>query len=171
MRTCKRLNELARRDDVYLDNRIAAIFAIADAHDARGETDIAFAAYEGAHRYVIERDALEKRSYNRAQDVARIQSIMELSRAVAGDRVAGERAAADLHRRHAALRHDADRRRVGCALARLRLRRAPGDASDPALADRRPNRWSRRRMSACCRTGRSSISATCREPARRRSHH
>ncbi len=52
---------------------------MADAHDARGESDIAFAAYDGAHRYAMERDAYEKRSYNRAEDVARMQGIVESS--------------------------------------------------------------------------------------------
>ena len=75
----KQLNELARREDIRLDNRIAAIFAIADAFDARGEIDNAFAAYEGAHAMARERDAIEKRSYNRTEDVARIRSVVELS--------------------------------------------------------------------------------------------
>ena len=44
----KQLNELARRNDVDPDHRITAIFAIANAHDARGEIDTAFAAYRGS---------------------------------------------------------------------------------------------------------------------------
>ncbi len=131
----KRLNELARRDDVYLDNRIAAIFAIADAHDARGETDIAFAAYEGAHRYAHRARRAREALVQPGGGCCAYSEHHGVVRAVAGDRVAGECAAADLHRRHAALRHDADRRRVGCALAGLRVRRPPGDASDLALAD------------------------------------
>jgi tetratricopeptide (TPR) repeat protein len=74
----KALNELARRNDVDLDHRISAIFAIANAHDARGEIDTAFAAYQAAHRLAVERDAIEKRSYHQAQDVARVQSIVDL---------------------------------------------------------------------------------------------
>jgi tetratricopeptide (TPR) repeat protein len=73
----QQLNEIARSDDVYLDYRIAAIFAIANAHDARGEIDTAFAAYEAAHTLSRERDALEKRSYSQAQDTARIQRIVD----------------------------------------------------------------------------------------------
>jgi tetratricopeptide (TPR) repeat protein len=69
----KQLNELARSGDVYLDYRIAAIFAIANAHDARGEIDAAFAAYDAAHMLSRERDAFERRSYDPAQDAARIQ--------------------------------------------------------------------------------------------------
>ncbi len=71
------LNELARRNDVYLDYRIAAIFAIANAHDARGEIDAAFAAYGAAHLLALERDAIEKRSYDPAQDAARVRRIVE----------------------------------------------------------------------------------------------
>jgi len=75
----KQLHELARRHDIRLDNQIAATFAIADAHDARGEIDRAFATYEAAHALARERDAIEKRSYDRAEDVARIQGIVALS--------------------------------------------------------------------------------------------
>src|SRR5512138_3837886 len=60
----KQLNELARNSDVYLDYRIAAIFAIANTHDARGEIDIAFAAYDAAHMLSRERDTFERRSYD-----------------------------------------------------------------------------------------------------------
>ncbi len=74
----RQLNELARRDDVYLDYRIAAIFAIANARDARGEIDTAFAAYGAAHTLALERDALEKRSYDPAQDAVRVRRIVEL---------------------------------------------------------------------------------------------
>ena len=74
----RQLNELARRDDVYLDYRIAAIFAIANAHDARGEIDTAFAAYGAAHMLALERDALEKRSYDPAQDAVRVRRIAQL---------------------------------------------------------------------------------------------
>jgi tetratricopeptide (TPR) repeat protein len=78
----KVLNELARRSDVFLDFRIPAIFAIAHAHDARGEFDTAFAAYEAAHTLARERDALEKRPYDQAQDTARVQRVVQLSEAL-----------------------------------------------------------------------------------------
>jgi tetratricopeptide (TPR) repeat protein len=74
----QQLNELARRNDVDPDQRITAIFAIANAHDARGEIDTAFAAYQAAHRMAIERDTLEQRSHDLTPDLARIQSIVEL---------------------------------------------------------------------------------------------
>jgi len=74
----KRLNELARSSEVYVDYRIASIFAIANAHDARGEVDAAFAAYDAAHLLARERDAFERRSYDAAQDAARIQHITDL---------------------------------------------------------------------------------------------
>jgi tetratricopeptide (TPR) repeat protein len=73
------LNELARRPDVYLDYRVPAIFAIAHAHDARDNTAAAFATYEAAHKLALERDELEKRTYDQAQDAARVQRIVELS--------------------------------------------------------------------------------------------
>jgi tetratricopeptide (TPR) repeat protein len=66
----QQLNELARNNDVYLDYRIAAIFAIANTHDARGEIDTAFAAYDAAHMLARERDAFERRSYDATQDAA-----------------------------------------------------------------------------------------------------
>jgi tetratricopeptide (TPR) repeat protein len=75
----QQLNQLARNAEVYLDYRIAAIFAIANTHDARGEIDTAFAAYEAAHLLSRERDGLEKRSYDAAQDAARIQRIVNAS--------------------------------------------------------------------------------------------
>ena len=74
----KQLNGLARRNDVDPDQRITAIFAIANAHDARGEMDTAFAAYQAAHRMALERDTIEQRSHGQTQDLARIQSIVEL---------------------------------------------------------------------------------------------
>ena len=152
----------ARRDDVYLDNRIAAIFAIADAHDARGEIDTAFAAYEAAHRLALERDALEKRSYDRAQDVARIQSIVELS-----ERLPEIASPANAPRPIFIVGMP----RSGTTLIEAVLgahSRVFACGERPAM--RRILRWpmrsrtdaSRRRTSARCRTGRSSISATCR---------
>jgi tetratricopeptide (TPR) repeat protein len=74
----RQLNGLARSAEVYLDYRIAAIFAIANTHDARGEIDTAFAAYEAAHLLSRERDAIERRSYDPAQDAARIQRIVDV---------------------------------------------------------------------------------------------
>ncbi|MBL8548749.1 MAG: sulfotransferase [Hyphomonadaceae bacterium] len=73
------LQGLARRPDVDLDHRIPAMFAIAHAHDARGDAAAAFAAYEEAHQLALERDALEKRTYDPAQDAARLQRIVDLS--------------------------------------------------------------------------------------------
>jgi len=77
----RQLSELARRPDVYLDYRVPAIFAIAHAHDARGDFDSAFATYTAAHKLALERDALEKRSYDAAPEAARVQRIVELSAA------------------------------------------------------------------------------------------
>jgi tetratricopeptide (TPR) repeat protein len=74
----QQLNELARSGDVYLDYRIAAIFAIANTHDARGEIDAAFAAYEAAHMLARERDRLERRSHDATQDAVRIQRFVNL---------------------------------------------------------------------------------------------
>jgi tetratricopeptide (TPR) repeat protein len=76
------VNQLARRADVYLDYRVSAIFAVAHAHDARGEIDAAFAAYEAAHALARERDALEKRSYDQVKDAVRVDGIVKLSSAL-----------------------------------------------------------------------------------------
>lgn len=73
------LNELARRADVNIDQRISAIFMIGHAYDARGDVDSAFATYRAAHALAGERDALEKRSYDMQQDTARVEQIVKLS--------------------------------------------------------------------------------------------
>ena len=78
----QKLTELARRPDVYLDYRVPAIYAIAHAYDARGDFDSAFATYAAAHKLALERDAMEKRSYDAAQEAARVQRIVELSEAL-----------------------------------------------------------------------------------------
>ena len=74
----EQLNELARRNDVDPDRQISAIFAIANAHDARGEIDTAFAAYQAAHRLAQDRNRVENRRDDRTRDIARVQSIVEL---------------------------------------------------------------------------------------------
>jgi tetratricopeptide (TPR) repeat protein len=73
------LDELARRADANLDSRITAIFTIGHAHDARGEIDAAFATYRAAHALALERDALERRSYDFAQDTKRVEQVINLS--------------------------------------------------------------------------------------------
>jgi tetratricopeptide (TPR) repeat protein len=73
------LTALARRPDVYLDRRIPAVFAIADAYDARGDFDAAFATYRAAHALARERDALDKRTYDMAQEAARVEQVVKLS--------------------------------------------------------------------------------------------
>ncbi|HKR35532.1 MAG TPA: sulfotransferase [Steroidobacteraceae bacterium] len=73
------LTALARRPDVYLDRRIPAVFTIADAYDARGDFDAAFATYRAAHALARERDALDKRTYDVAQEAARVEQVVKLS--------------------------------------------------------------------------------------------
>jgi tetratricopeptide (TPR) repeat protein len=73
------LTALARRPDVYLDRRIPAVFAIADAYDARGDFDAAFATYRAAHALARERDALDKRTYDMAQEAAQVEQVVKLS--------------------------------------------------------------------------------------------
>jgi tetratricopeptide (TPR) repeat protein len=78
----RRLIGIAQRTDVYLDYRVPAIYSIAHAYDARGDFDSALATYTAAHDLALERDALEQRSYNAAQEAARVQRIVELSEAL-----------------------------------------------------------------------------------------
>ena len=78
----KGADALARNPEVYLDYRISAIFAVAHAYDARGDYDTAFNAYEATHALARERDALERRSYDRSQDAARTERIVKLSELV-----------------------------------------------------------------------------------------
>jgi len=73
------LNRLARGGELPLELSIPAIFAIAHAHDARGDFDTAFGTYLAAHKLARERDALEKRSYDRRQDAVRVEQIAKLS--------------------------------------------------------------------------------------------
>jgi tetratricopeptide (TPR) repeat protein len=73
------LNKLARGAELPLDLSIPAIFAIAHAHDARGDYDRAFATYLAAHKLARERDALEQRTYDPGQDAARVGQIVRLS--------------------------------------------------------------------------------------------
>ena len=74
-----------QRQDVPLDYRISTAFAVAHAHDARGEIDAAFAMYEHAHSLAMERDLLENRSYDPAQAGKRVDRIKELSAALSDD--------------------------------------------------------------------------------------
>lgn len=74
----EQLNEFARRNDVDPDRQISAIFAIANAHDARGEIDTAFAAYQAAHGLALDRNRVEKRLDDRTRHIARVQSIVDV---------------------------------------------------------------------------------------------
>ena len=78
----QQLAELGRRTDVYLDYRVPAIYAVAHAHDARGDYDSAFATYTAAHKLALERDGMERRSYDAIKEAAREQKIVELSAAL-----------------------------------------------------------------------------------------
>lgn len=73
------LYAIARRPDVYADSRISAMFAIANAHDARGDVDSAFTTYQGAHALAFERDARENRSHDMTQDAAKVEQIAKVS--------------------------------------------------------------------------------------------
>jgi len=73
------LYEIARRGEVFPDNRITAMFTIANAHDARGDFNSAFATYQGAHALAFERDKVEHRSQDLAKDAARVEQIARVS--------------------------------------------------------------------------------------------
>lgn len=65
------LARVARDPARPFDHRIPAAFAVAHAHDARGEIDQAFAAYQGAHALALERDRLEGRRFDVAAESRR----------------------------------------------------------------------------------------------------
>lgn len=71
---------LARRADLDAQTRIAASFAVANAHDARGEIDVAFRAYSDAHQIALARDEAEGRAYDRSFVEKRADRIIELSK-------------------------------------------------------------------------------------------
>lgn len=69
----------AQREDLPLDDRIAAAFAAAQVLDARDDFDEAFAACEYAQALALERDRLEGRRYDRAHAEARVSRLIALS--------------------------------------------------------------------------------------------
>ncbi len=69
------LQVLAGREDIPVEDRITAAYALADCQDARGEFDQAFVNYERANRISIERSELEGLRYDRS---ARKQQVDEL---------------------------------------------------------------------------------------------
>jgi tetratricopeptide (TPR) repeat protein len=73
------LYSIARRPDALPDHRITALFAIAHAHDARGDFDSAFTTYQGAHALAFERDRSEQRTRDMTQDAARVEQIAKVS--------------------------------------------------------------------------------------------
>ena len=75
----RQVEAISRREDLELDRRIPAAFAVAHAHDARDDADLAFAAYEYAHALALERDRLENRTYDRDDLERRAQQIREWS--------------------------------------------------------------------------------------------
>ena len=79
------VTRLTDRQESSLDRRIPAAFVVAHARDARGDIDAAFAAYTHAHALALERDGLERRSYDRAQEEARERRLIELFPAPSGD--------------------------------------------------------------------------------------
>jgi tetratricopeptide (TPR) repeat protein len=69
------LQRLADREDISVQDRISAVFALADCLDARGEMDQAFTAYERANRLASEFAVMEGNIYDR---VARTKQTDEL---------------------------------------------------------------------------------------------
>jgi tetratricopeptide (TPR) repeat protein len=73
------LQAIVERQDRPYEHRIPAAFTIAHAHDARGEVDSAFQAYERAHVLSLERDRLEGRTYDRQEVEQNGRRLMELA--------------------------------------------------------------------------------------------
>jgi tetratricopeptide (TPR) repeat protein len=71
---------LSRRPDLDAETRIAASVAVAHAHDARGEIDVAFRAYSDAHQIALARGQAAERAYDRAFVENRAERIVELSK-------------------------------------------------------------------------------------------
>jgi tetratricopeptide (TPR) repeat protein len=72
------LERIAGPANASLDARLPAAFTLAHAHDACGDIDAAFAAYEYAQSLAIERDRQEGRSYDRAESEARFERLARL---------------------------------------------------------------------------------------------
>lgn len=72
------LEGIARQTTAPLDHRIPAAFMLADAYDARGDTDGGFAAYKFAQSLALERDRLEGRSYDAAASESRFERLARL---------------------------------------------------------------------------------------------
>jgi tetratricopeptide (TPR) repeat protein len=72
------LERIAGQANATLDARVPAAFTLADAHDARGDVDAAFAAYAYAQSLAIERDRREGRSYDPAASEARFEQLAQL---------------------------------------------------------------------------------------------
>lgn len=72
------LERIAGQANAALDARVPAAFTLADAHDARGDVDAAFAAYAYAQTLAIERDRQEGRSYDPAASAARFEQLARL---------------------------------------------------------------------------------------------
>lgn len=73
------LVRIAGQAHAALDARVSAAFTLADAHDARGDADAAFAAYAYAQALAIELDRQERRSYDPAASALRFQQLARLT--------------------------------------------------------------------------------------------
>ena len=84
-----RLARLSERSDAPPQGRITASFALADCHDAQGNTEVAFAAYEHANTLSAERARDEGVGYDRTEcerQTGRLMAIFAAApRAVQGD--------------------------------------------------------------------------------------
>lgn len=72
------LERIAGQENAGLDARVPAAFTLADAHDARADTDAAFAAYVYAQSLAIELDRQEGRGYDPAASEARFKQLARL---------------------------------------------------------------------------------------------
>lgn len=72
------LERIAGQANAALDARVSAAFTLADAHDARGDVDAAFANYAYAQSLAIERDRGEGRGYDPEASAARFEQLARL---------------------------------------------------------------------------------------------
>ncbi len=72
------LQVLANREDIPVEDRITAAYALADCLDARGEFDQAFEKYVQANRISIERSEREGLRYNRTARKEQVDEIISM---------------------------------------------------------------------------------------------
>ena len=131
------LRQLLADPDLPDGRRCALQFGLAQVHDARGDYDEAAESLRQANALALAVARKRGQDYDPAEHARFVDGMMAICTPAFFERVRGiglETRAADLHRRAAALRHDADRADPGEPFAGVRGRRA---APRPATTSRR----------------------------------